>query len=122
MPQNALAQLRTVFGFLARARLIAQPGQTARRKPLAPQADRVWPHPKLARDLVIPLALKTCENDLGALDHARFLCTAAGKVHQFRSLLGRARQRHRNPGHPTPQLVCEPKVSYKISYFNVIKH
>jgi hypothetical protein len=49
------------------------------------------------------------------------ICRAAGKV-QFRSLLGRARQRHRNPGHPTPQLVCEPKVSYKISYFNVIKH
>ena len=122
LPQKARAQLRPVFGFFARPRLIAQPGHTARRKPLAPQADRVWPHPKLARYLVIPLALKASENDLGALDHAGFLGTATGKVHQFRSLLERTRQRHRDPGHATPQLVCEPKVSYKISHNNAFKH
>ena len=76
----------------------------------------------LARDLVIPLALKASENDLGALDQVDFLGTAAGQVHQFRSLLGRTRQRHRNPGHATPQLVSEPNLSYKISHFNAIKH
>jgi len=48
LPQKAPAQLLTVSRFLARARLIAQPGQTARRKPLAPQADRVGPYPKFS--------------------------------------------------------------------------
>ena len=122
LPQNAQAQLRTVCGFLARPRLIAQPTHTPCRKPLAPQTDRVWPHPKLARDLVIPLAIQASENDLGARDQTGFRGTATGKVHQFRSLLGRTRQRHRDPGHATPQLVCEPKVSYKISHNNAIKH
>jgi hypothetical protein len=75
-----------------------------------------------SRDLVIPLALKASENDPSAFDQADFLGTAAGQVHQFRSLLGRTRQRHRNPGHATPQLVSEPNLSYKISYFNAIKH
>jgi hypothetical protein len=50
------------------------------------------------------------------------LSTATGKAHQFRSLLGRTRQRHRDPGHTTPQLVCRPEVSYKILNFNAIKH
>jgi hypothetical protein len=37
-------------------------------------------------------------------------------------LLGRTRQRHRDPGHETPQLVRDPEVSYKVSLFNAIKH
>jgi hypothetical protein len=65
---------------------------------------------------------KASENDLGTLDQAGLLSTATGKAHQFRSLLGRTRQRHRDPGHTTPQLVCRPEVSYKISHFNAIKH
>jgi len=104
------------------AALIAQPGQTSCRKPLAPDTDRVGPHPKLARHLIVPLAIKASENDLGTLDQAGLLSTATGKAHQFRSLLGRTRQRHRDPGHTTPQLVCRPEVSYKISHFNAIKH
>ena len=120
--QKAQAQLCAVSRFLARPRPIAQPGHTPRRKPLAPQTDRVGPHPKLARHLVIPLTLQAGENDLGTLDQAGFLGPATGKVRQFRSLLGRTRQRHRDPGHATPQLVCEPQVSYKISHFNAIRH
>src|SRR6201984_859208 len=122
LPQNAQAQRRTVSRFLAWPRLIAQSGHTPCRKPLAPQTDRVWPHPKLARDLVIPLPIQAREDDLGALDQAGFRATATGKVHQFRSLLSRTRQRHRDPGYATPQLVCEPEVSYKISHNNAIKH
>jgi len=57
--------------------------------------------------------------------HARqggFRGAAAGKVHQFSSLFGRTRQCHRDPRHKTPELVCEPQVSYEISHINAIKH
>jgi hypothetical protein len=78
LPQNAQAQLRTVSRFLARPQLIAQPGDTPRSKPLAPHTDGVWPHPKLARHLVIPLTIQASQNDLGTLDQAGFLGTATG--------------------------------------------
>src|SRR5271154_2461697 len=122
LPQNAQPHLGTVFWFLAWPRLIAQPGYTPGRKPLAPQTDRVWPYPKLARHLVVPLTIQTSQNDLGTLDQASLLATAAGKVHQFNSLFGRTLHRHRNPGHQTPQLVWKPEASYKISYFNAIRY
>src|SRR5262249_41884101 len=122
LPQDALAQLGSVFGLLARPRLIAQPGDAAGGKSLAPQANRVGPHAKLARHLVIALALQASENNPGTLDKAGFRGTAAGKVLQFSSLLGRTRQRHRDPRHETPQLVCEAEVSYEISHINAIKH
>src|SRR6202011_1692373 len=104
---DAQPPLRTVFRFLARPRLIAQSGQTPCRKPLAPHTDGIWPYPKLARHLVIALTIQASENDLGALDQAGFLGTATGKAHQFSSLLRRTRQRHRDPRHATPQLVCK---------------
>src|SRR6266481_4885042 len=111
LPQNAQPHLRTVSRFLARPRLIAQPGHTPCRKPRAPQTDGVWPYPKLARHLVIALTIQASENDLGTLNQTGFLGPTTGKVHQLSSLLGRTRQRHRDPRHATPQLVCEPEVS-----------
>jgi hypothetical protein len=122
LPQNAQTQSFPVFRFLARPRLIAQPGHTPGGKPLAPQPDRVWPHPNFARHLVVPLTVQAGKNDLGTLDQAGFLATAAGEVHQFRSLFGRTRQSQRDPRHQTPQMVCHPEVSHTISYFNAIKH
>src|ERR1700756_2881227 len=72
LPQEALAQLGSVFGLLARPRLIAQPGDAAGGKSLAPQANRVGPHTKLARHRVIALALQASENNPGTLDKAGF--------------------------------------------------
>lgn len=116
LPHKAQAHLRTVFRFLAWPRLIAQPGQTAGRKSLAPQTDRVWPHPKRARDLVISLTIKAGKNDLGTLDQASFRATAAGKVDQFGSLFGRTRQSHRDPGHQTPQMVLPSSMTHNIAF------
>jgi hypothetical protein len=81
LPQNAQAQLRTVFRFLARPQPIAKSVYTPCRKSLAPQTDRVWPHAKLARYFVIPLPVQASENDLGTLDQAGFLGPATGEVH-----------------------------------------
>jgi hypothetical protein len=122
LPQKAQTQPLPVFRFLARSRLIAQPGYAPGRKPLAPQANRVWPHPKFARDLVIPLTIQASKNDLGTLDQASFCAPAAGKVDQFGSLFGRTRQSHHDPGHQTPQMVCDLEASYIISRVNAIKH
>src|SRR5271163_2302662 len=79
LPQNAQPHLGTVFWFLAWPRLIAQPGYTLGRKPLAPQTDRVWPYSKLARHLVVPLTIQTSQNDLGTLDQASLFATAGAR-------------------------------------------
>jgi hypothetical protein len=117
LPQNAPAQFLPIFRLLARPRLIVKPGDAACRKPLAPQTDGVWPHPKFARHFVIALTLKAGQNNLGALDQAGFLGPATGKVHQLSSLFGRTRQRYRDPGHETPHVLRAPEVHtiYRIS-------
>jgi hypothetical protein len=62
----------------------------------------VFGHTPSSRDTSsFRLPSEVSENDLATLDQAGFFGTAAGKVHQFTSLLA------------TPQLVCEPKLSYK---------
>src|SRR6516164_3397209 len=48
------------------------------RKPLAPPTHRIRPHPKFARDLVLPLAIKASQNDLSTLDQAGFRGAASG--------------------------------------------
>ena len=105
MPQNAPPQFLAIFRFFARSRLIVKPGDATCGKPFAPQTDRVWPHPKLARHFIIALAVQASQNDLSALNQAGFLGTATGKVHQLSSLFGRTRQRYRDPGHETPHVV-----------------